>query len=122
MKTVTAIEEAPRKTLHILSQGDRDKGRKLFIGNRGQGRREAKQCNAVLLDKILWDPGKKGKVFIIGLDVGYSFVKCCPPEVSYITFDMFNILYTLLEILVQPKINKNNDSQVILRENGQHCP
>lgn len=69
-------------------------------------------------------PTETGKgSFTIGLKAGNSLVNYCPPKVSCIMSDRFNIPYILPEIfLLQPKINKNDESQVVLIENGQHYP
>lgn len=65
----------------------------------------------------------KGPSSTIGLHVGNSFVNavCC---VSFITLGVFNTPSLLQEIFLQPKVNKQTkkDSQVTLRENGQHWP
>lgn len=65
-------------------------------------------------------PTETGKgSFTIGLNAGNSLVNCCSPKVSFVTSDMINIPYSLPEIfLLQPKINKNDESQMVLIENG----
>lgn len=69
-------------------------------------------------------PTETGKgSFTIGRNARNSLVNYCPPKVSFVTSARLNIPYILTEIfLLQPKTNKNDESQVVLIENAQHYP
>lgn len=105
--------------LSILCQRGTEGGRKQLAGT---GIREEEKQNSKIQPPSFRDPGALGNRK--GLIHNWSqcrkqLCKLPSPKVSYVKSDMSNVPFILLELyFLQPKINKNDESQVILTENG----
>lgn len=114
LATVTGNISPLNHSPFLAKEGQKEEGNNWQEPRSGKKRSKAVQSSPPPSETP--GPSETGRgSFTTGLNAGNSFVNCRPPKMSSVTFDMFNIPFILPEIFfLQPKINKNNDTRVIL--------